>query len=921
MRPITLELSAFGPYADKMSLDLRLLGKGGLYLITGDTGAGKTTIFDAIIYALYGAPSGENREPTMLRSKYALEDSPTYVTLIFEQGGKTYEITRNPEYERKARRGEGTAIQKAEGELRLPDGTLITKNKEINQKIVEILGVDRQQFAQIAMIAQGEFLKLLLASTEDRQKIFRDIFHTKYYQMLQEKLKQKSSELYKKCEEKRQSIGQYVEGIVSPNDEVYALTLASARENRLPFEDVIHLLTSILDQDELLEKMTKEGLVGIETSLFALTEELGKARERARSQEALVLVTKALEEGKLSLVEGEERLNQLVEKSLEMEEVGKQITLLKNALPQYEVLERQKKDLLTWEKQVKDMEGLGLRLDEELSRLREQIGEKKERLNALEAVPVKLEKAKGEGLRLGEEEREFSEILNLLGKLEEEEKRLEKAQKSYLNLSETAKEARDIYEENHSLYLNQQAGILAKELQENSPCPVCGSVSHPKKAILADETLDKQALDALKESREVAEKKASEASEGCATIKTKVEEEKKSLPLRWEKYGGLIDIDKLGEAVSVRYITLLNDKEEGKETLLGLEKEEKERGGLLLSLPKLELDFTSLEKEKRDCQEKKIEAEAKVSAQKTLVEESEKNLHYENEFEAKSALEIMEDALGAYDHALKTAQEEKEKLLSKQQEQLGQKNALKQQVSQGEAVDMDALLSQQEALQEEKDKATESLTLVSTRLSQNKKTFEKLGEQQASLLALEKDYQSILSLSNTAGGNVKGKEKIMLETYIQMTYFDRVIHRANLRLGMMSGGQFQLKRRSVAENMRSQSGLELDVIDHYNGSERSVKSLSGGESFMASLSLALGLSDEVQSSAGGIKIETMFVDEGFGSLDEGSLDQAMKALQSLGDGHTLVGIISHVSELKEKIEKQIVVKKERSGGSRASIHV
>jgi DNA repair protein SbcC/Rad50 len=247
--------------------------------------------------------------------------------------------------------------------------------------------------------------------------------------------------------------------------------------------------------------------------------------------------------------------------------------------------------------------------------------------------------------------------------------------------------------------------------------------------------------------------------------------------------------------------------------------------------------------------------------------------------------------------------------------------SLKSQLSSGCALDKDEELEKKTDIENKKGEDDAKSKAIHTRIETNTQALTNIRAKSDSLSELEKRYTWMKSLSNTANGNISGKEKIMLETYIQMTYFERIIDRANTRLMTMSGGQYELKRRREAENNRSQSGLDLDVIDHYNGTERSVKTLSGGESFKASLSLALGLSDEIQASAGGVKLDTMFVDEGFGSLDEESLDQAMRALSGLADGNRLVGIISHVGELKNRIDKQIIVTKDKSGGSRATIVV
>lgn len=284
MRPLKLTVSAFGPYAGTVVMDLEALGSQGLYLITGDTGAGKTTIFDAITYALYGEPSGENRDPSMFRSKYAQPETPTEVELVFSYGGKTYTVRRNPEYERLAKRGGGTAIQKAEAELRLPDGRLVTKSKEVNDEITRIIGLDRNQFAQIAMIAQGDFLKLLLADTKSRQEIFREIFKTRYYRELQERMKAEAGNLQRECEAAQASMRQYIGGVLFREDDLLRPKQQKALEGALPFQEAVELIEMAIGQDEQADRQCQAALEKLDAELKAVTTLLGKAEEREKTR-------------------------------------------------------------------------------------------------------------------------------------------------------------------------------------------------------------------------------------------------------------------------------------------------------------------------------------------------------------------------------------------------------------------------------------------------------------------------------------------------------------------------------------------------------------------------------------------------------------------------------------------------------------
>ena len=287
MRPIKLTVSAFGPYAGKTVLDLDKLGENGLYLITGDTGAGKTTIFDAITYALYGEASGDNREPSMFRSKYAEATTPTEVELVFSYAGKTYTVKRNPEYERPKSRGEGFTTQKAEVQLKYPDGRVVTKQRDVDNAIRDIMGINRSQFLQIAMIAQGDFLKLLLAPTEERKKIFRQIFKTQLYQDLQDRLKKESGQLNDKCDAAHNSIKQYIDGITCDENDVLSIEVEKAKNGLLPAKDVMDLIDRLLTQDNDKKTAIQKSISDADKALEIVNANLGKIEAKEQTQKAL----------------------------------------------------------------------------------------------------------------------------------------------------------------------------------------------------------------------------------------------------------------------------------------------------------------------------------------------------------------------------------------------------------------------------------------------------------------------------------------------------------------------------------------------------------------------------------------------------------------------------------------------------------
>ena len=267
MRPLKLTIAGFGPYAGTQTLDFKTLGSSGLYLITGDTGAGKTTIFDAITFALFGEASGGDRSPDMLRSKYAGDSDPTFVELTFSYGGEVYKVRRNPEYQRAKTRGDGTTKQLAEAELTYPDGHVVTKLKDVDRAVRDIIGLTREQFAQVAMISQGDFRKLLQADTKERQKIFRDIFGTGLYVSLQEQLKARAAELKVQREQADVSIRQYVEGIACHEDSLLAADVKKAKENGLPITEIQGLLERLLKEDTAAQEVLSEQITQLDRQL------------------------------------------------------------------------------------------------------------------------------------------------------------------------------------------------------------------------------------------------------------------------------------------------------------------------------------------------------------------------------------------------------------------------------------------------------------------------------------------------------------------------------------------------------------------------------------------------------------------------------------------------------------------------------
>lgn len=919
MRPTKLTISAFGPYAGKIEIDMEKLGKKGLYLITGDTGAGKTTIFDAITFALFGEASGENRNANMLHSKYAEADTPTFVELTFLYDGKEYTINRNPEYERPARRGVGVTLQKADARLTYPDGKIATKSRDVNAAIKEIIGIDRTQFTQIAMIAQGDFLKLLLAPTDDRKAIFRQIFKTGPYRVLQEKLKSDSSTLKGHVEDLSKSVTQYIGGVVCDVDDVVSIELVKAKNGTLTIAESIELLETIIRQDTEKKNICADEILEIEKQLADVNKMLGKAEADNKAQTEL-------QNAKRLLAETTPQLETLrvafeVEKAKlhDQEKLVGEIETANNKLPQYDELmdliqsENEKQKMLSEESASQENCEFTLKaLNKSLSVL---ITEQETLINA----GIEKEKLEGEKNSIVKMQDELLDIEKALIAYEYTAKTLAETQENYYVAAVIADAAQEEYNRKNQAFLDEQAGVLALKLKDGEKCPVCGSMEHPQLAMLTENAPTEAELKIAKMKCDNAQAQAASISSDAGTLKGSAEAKKTEIEKRSITLIGKCDFEEIKASITAKVkvnlevLTSISDKIKAEEV------KKKRKTELDALIPKQEKRIRETEGDISKRKETVAALKAEIESLKTSKDKLLKSLEFDSKDKAKAVILALETRKMEMKRAYSSAEKSFNDCNIKRTKFNAIIGALTEQLKGAKTIDLDKEKDKKKAILLTKSALADALTQIDSRLDRNNDALKNICIQLGNLKEVEEEWRWVKTLSDTVNGNMSGKEKIMLETYIQMTYFDRIIVRANTRLMVMSGGQYELKRRSDPENRQSQSGLELDVVDHYNGSERSVKTLSGGESFKASLSLALGLSDEIQSAAGGIKLDTMFVDEGFGSLDEESLNQAMKALAGLADGNRLVGIISHVAELKERIDKQIMVTKGKTGGSRVEI--
>lgn len=925
MKPIELKMSAFGPYGEEICVPFDKLGDRGVYLIAGDTGAGKTTLFDAITFALFGESSGGRREASMLRSKFADPSTKTFVELSFLYKGKVYHIKRNPEYMRKKDRGEGETKERPEAELQLPDGQLVSGVKNVNDKITELLGLNKEQFSQIAMIAQGDFLKLLLADTKERGKIFRDIFKTERFKVLQEELQRKNNELKREYEEISRSIGQYLEGLLCPESHVlYQDVEQLKREKQYPSSDEILKLLTDLSED-LSDQAGKW-----EKELGKLDKQIGEVTGKLKQYEAIkktLAQQREKEDGLKKLQKEKEQWETLLQeqetKKPVLEKLKNDLAVKKEGLSEYDKLEALRKVCEEKEEKLQSLEKEAVWMDASCKEKEEALEKGKETVRSLSVCREEAGRLEKKWDALCSIEEDLSVYEDRQKELDKLNREIEAEQKDYNEGKDLWEEAKKEADKLERAFLDGQAGVLASRLKDGEPCPVCGSTDHPVPADTLEETPRQSQVEKARQEAEKRRQQVHQISEGlnkangrAEALQKQLQQEKESLVLAWQ--------EQIQEAFSPADAkkTLQKVMEKAGEEKTENEKQCKELESLGEALPAIE---EALKQERERLQAKREEL---VKEQEALKQQQEQEkalsgrLPFSGKEEATEDINKLSQQANAMEQAYHEASEGLQKCL---QDEAGFKQAveaireaLKEQQKQAGKEEEETLQKEQEALEADKKKLDEKYRHVDRMAKNNKDILQKVKKEFQRFHETEQKWQMVKALSDTATGTLSGKEKIALETYVQMAYFDRIIDRANVHLMKMTDGRFELLRAG-ADNQKSQSGLELHVLDHYymlkNEGSRSVKSLSGGESFLAALSLALGMSEEVSANAGGIETDALFVDEGFGTLDEAALERAVKTLHELSTANRIVGIISHVPELKNRMEKQIVIKRERGRGS------
>ena len=934
MRPLRLTLSAFGPYAAQTTLDLEKLGKGGLYLITGDTGAGKTTIFDAITYALYDHSSSGIREGSMLRCKYADDKTPTFVELEFEVHGVRYTVRRNPEYQRPKARGEGMTTEKADATLTYPDDRPpVTKAKDVTAAVQEIIGLDYNQFSQIVLIAQGQFTKLLNASTEERSRIFRKLFRTQRYAQLQERLQAEASALNQQRTAQNAKLDSLLGGLQFSPEDPDAEALRTLCAQTVP-ETALSLLDTLTARQAAALEEAGTALQATEAQLDTVQQQLGAAAQAQRLAQQLAARQAELVAARPALDAARAEADRHAGDAAQLDALTAQVTQAQSALAAYDTLDA----LCRQQTEARDAARLAAaqahKRRTQLDSLNAALAAAETELAALANADTRLLALQNRSAQLTQRGEALAKLEQRLADCQRQAKAAHKAQENYRAAAAAQDEARTRQNTLERAFLDAQAGLLAESLVEGAPCPVCGSTHHPARALLPHTAPTQAQVEAARQAAAEADRQAQNASAAAQSALAAVNEAKTSLrrdaetllPERFTTPEGTVPLTfaLMTNVLAEESAALQTAQTDCKAQCRQAEADCRRKAQLEADRQAKTRQRPALEQAAAEADRSAAAQNASADALEGQIAERRAALPYPRRADAQAAL----DKLEADRRTLRTGMDTAQRKL-KQAEQT---------VAAAEAA-VEALTAQQTAAQKELPaRSAEELTAQQTELTAarealrsrekqlsaqllpNRKTAAQYRAAAEARQALESRWQWVSALAATAGGTLTSKQKIKLEAYIQMNYLDRILRYANTRLMQMTAGQYELERIG-AENQRSQSGLDLGVIDHYNGTRRSVKTLSGGESFKASLALALGLSDEVQSSAGGIRLDTLFLDEGFGSLDEESLELAIRVLSGLTEGDRLVGIISHVGALKDRIDRQVVVHKARTGGSTVELRV
>ncbi len=1081
MRPQKLTISAFGPYAGEVSVDFEELGAAGIYLICGDTGAGKTTIFDAISFALFGSPSGSDRTARSLRSDFAAPDAETYVELEFSHRGELYRVRRNPEYERPKRRGEGMTTQMADATFAHADEPPVTGPRDVEKAILELLGIDRSQFSQIVMIAQGDFKRLLKAETKERAAIMRKLFGTGPYVEFQRALKSRAGKLEEQTKNNRERLlalvptiqvtgderearlatlcdselpdGEEALGLLAAQREDDAAELSRLESERAAATSEVERLSALVERAGLLEAQ-KRSLAESEDKLACAREAVGPARELVAQQEArgperqqladkAAVIAQELEKfseleaavkaeteasGVLrqaasraqaaqealarcdeELAAGRLQAEQLADAPAALERANAAKQAASQELEQAQATLNSISELANRKAELASIRSKAQGSQEAFSRAEAACREHEAELEGLRAeeaslkdAPAQVERLRAQrdeaARQLSEARENYRELLRRQGLVAAAQEELKAAKAKYLELRDAMEVARAAHAEKQRAFLDGQAGVLARDLQPGAPCPVCGSLEHPHPASLAGEVPTQEQVDVAAAELDRSTAVATEASKEMSVANASLTSCDAELADFVSRQGASEELLKRGKELSAEVESLegrLSDATAREQKLKACEKHIGEaqkkaekltseldtarasrddlRGKLSAAeaalaeyeagLPQIDAQAAKaavdgaclrLSEAEDTCEKAKADVARLQSAKDGVARANQQRptlagacdaaaanesqarsrqaeaaataktirggLAHENVGLAKAERDGIACKIGAIDQALRKAQEDlsaKEAEANKLAAEVESARLQVKRLSEAGEVDAPKVAAELDQARARREGLENQRAGVASRVDSSQRLA-------AQLAALAKDgreaaerFAEVDALSRTANGQLSGKQRLSFETYLQARWFDKVLAAANRRLLEMTEGRYELMRHKGVRSGggAAQSGLDLDVLDSFTGKPRDASSLSGGESFKASLALALGLSDVVQAYAGGIELDTMFVDEGFGSLDQESLALTVHTLTGSENSNKLVGIISHVDELRQSISHKVIVERGRTGST------
>ena len=865
MRPKLLVISGWGPYRDVQTVDFSSFERGGLFLITGPTGAGKTTVFDTITFALYGQVSGTVRDTGQVRSDFAAEETKTWVEFTFSHRDEIYRVRRNPSYPRKKKKGDGYTTEREQAVLFLPDGTSLEGNAPVNEKLREILSIDLIQFRQLSMIAQGEFTRLLTARADERRTIFRNIFQLGRFDRMRQAMQKREREERQRLQALRDSLR---EEIVRAAEEEEALK-ERIHGDGVDWEEALACLRESIAQQEALLRLGIKESTRLTEAVKNQSAELERKRQKnARLQE----LYKARKELDRLLVQKEE-----IEEVKRRVETGVRAGRLSGAYTSLQEIRGRLRQLGMEQKRETDKKDRLEQLQKELAPVCEDIKAREER-----------------ELEREEEIRKLSGVLKELDTLSMEETQLQDMQKTYERLEAQYQESRRRTDALEQKYRRSAVGLAARYLQEGMPCPVCGSLTHPKKAQISDEVPDEKTLEKARKQTKALLDQWNESTAETAAQAGKVGEIKRKtgeilLTLSAKTDTSCWDRDSLAGYLKDQQRKAEAYKKEAERLREEYEKTDKELLTVRAVCSRIDRD---LQEAARICGQK--EEAFGISCREA---------GFADEQEYQSG--CMEEALLVRERKRIEAYEQKLAFLERETARLHRET--KDTVLEDLTAEEEKLF----ALEEKIEKSQQQQLKLHAGIESRKNSLTRLKEGRKKQELLEQSYGVTSDIFRAVSGN--NRQNMIFEDYVIAGYFDQILLAANYRLLRMSSGRYELSRIRQASDARSRDSLELQVLDHYTGKYRAVKTLSGGESFKAALSMALGMADIIQRNAGGIELETLFIDEGFGSLDRESLDQAVDTLSALAGTDRMVGIISHVGELKERIGHQILIEKHADG--------